>query len=375
MLYIVCNSYQPNTAPMNRVLSFIRGFSDLKVEAEVVFLAPDSQRSVIQEVYPHITFRYMWMDKRCRNRILNKLSEEYNAWKFARSLKPGDVVFLTNFGNVFFRVFGRKGVTIIHEKTEHPDIYKFWGFNVKRYKRLVSKVDAMFVISTQLKDYYKSLGVPEEKVKIINMIVDHNRFRDIKKQESETYIAYCGTATNNKDGVDDLIKSFALVHQSHPNVKLYIVGKTPDKEDVSGNLRLIETLGVKDYVVFTGLVSAEKMPQLLKNASILALNRPDSLQAQCGFPTKLGEYLLTENPAVVTSVGDIPLFLKDGESALISRPSNPEEFASKLIWALDHPNEAAEIGRQGAQVAYAEFNYLNETKKIVDTIHSVKVCK
>ena len=199
--------------------------------------------------------------------------------------------------------------------------------------------------------------------------------RDIKKQESETYIAYCGTATNNKDGVDDLIKSFALVHQSHPNVKLYIVGKTPDKEDVSGNLRLIETLGVKDYVVFTGLVSAEKMPQLLKNASILALNRPDSLQAQCGFPTKLGEYLLTENPAVVTSVGDIPLFLKDGESALISRPSNPEEFASKLIWALDHPNEAAEIGRQGAQVAYAEFNYLNETKKIVDTIHSVKVCK
>lgn len=357
---------------MNRVLGFIRGFSDLNVKAEVVFLAPDSQRSIIQEEYPHISFKYMWQGKSFRNRVLNKLSEEYNAWKFARSLKPGDVVFLTNFGNVFFRVFGRKGVTVIHEKTEHPDIYKFWGFNVKRYKRLVSKIDAMFVISTQLKDYYISLGVPEGKVKIINMIVDHNRFRDIKKQKSDTYIAYCGTATNNKDGVDDLIKSFAIVHQSHPDVKLYIVGKTPDKEDVSGNLRLIETLGIRDSVVFTGLISAEKMPQLLKNASILALNRPDSLQAQCGFPTKLGEYLLTENPAVVTSVGDIPLFLKDGESALISRPSNPEEFASKLIWALDHPNEANEIGKSGARVAYAEFNYLNETKKIVDTINSIK---
>lgn len=357
---------------MNRVLSFIRGFSDLNVDAEVVFLAPDSRKSVIQEEYPHIRFRYMWKGKRFSNRIINKLSEEYNAWKFARSLKSGDVVFLTNFGNVFFRVLGRKGVTIIHEKTEHPDIYKFWGFNVKRYKRLVSKVDAMFVISTQLKDYYKSLGVAEDKVKIINMIVDHNRFTNIEKQESETYIAYCGTATNNKDGVDDLIKSFAIVHQSHPNVKLYIIGKTPGKEDVSGNLRLIETLGIKESVVFTGLISAEKMPQLLKNASILALNRPDSLQAQCGFPTKLGEYLLTENPTIITSVGDIPLFLKDGESALISKPSNPKEFASKLIWALEHPDEAEEIGKAGARVAYEEFNYLNETKKIVDTINSIK---
>lgn len=370
MLYIVCNSCQPNTAPMNRVLSFIRGFSDLKVEAEVVFLAPDSHQSVIHDEYPYIRFRYMWKGMRCGNRILNKLIEEYNACRFARLLKPDDVVFLTNFGNVFFRVLGRKGVSVIHEKTEHPDIYKFWGFNIQRYKRLVSKVDGMLVISTQLKEYYMSLGVPEDKVKVINMIVDHNRFKNIAKQGSETYIAYCGTASNNKDGVDDLIKSFAIVHRSHPNVKLYIIGKTPDKEDESGNIRLIDSLGIKDSVVFTGVISSEKMPQVLKNATVLALNRPDSLQAQCGFPTKLGEYLLTENPTVVTSVGDIPLFLKDGESALISRPSNPEEFASKLIWAIEHPEAAADIGRAGACVARTAFNYLSETKKIIDTIKS-----
>lgn len=37
-LYIVCNSYNPNTAPTNRLLSFVQGFSELGVEAEVVFL-------------------------------------------------------------------------------------------------------------------------------------------------------------------------------------------------------------------------------------------------------------------------------------------------------------------------------------------------
>ena len=96
------------------------------------------------------------------------------------------------------------------------------------------------------------------------------------------------------------------------------------------------------------------MPQILKNAAVLALDRPESLQAQCGFPTKLGEYLLTENPVVVTKVGDIPLFLKDGETALIAEERNPEE--------------ASKIGKAGALVAMREFNYLNETKKIIDVI-------
>lgn len=131
---------------------------------------------------------------------------------------------------------------------------------------------------------------------------------------------------------------------------------------------MIAELDIKDSINFTGVVPAKQMPQVLKNATVLALDRPDSLQAQCGFPTKLGEYLLTENPVVVTKVGDIPLFLKDGETALLAEERNPQEFASKLIWALEHNEEAAKIGKAGALVALRQFNYLSETKKIVDEI-------
>lgn len=366
--YVVCNTYLPNTAYINRVFSFLRGFSDLEIDTEVIFLVPDANRSMVEEEYPHITFKYMWEKLTVSNRFINKLAEEYYGWRFSKCLKSGDIVFLTNFGNIFFKVINRKGVKILHEKTEHPDVYSYKGFNLKKYKRYVHKVDAMFVISTFLRDYYISLGVPEKKVTILNMTVDSNRFCHLTKQPSEPYIAYCGTASNNKDGVDELIKSFAILHKSHPELKLYIIGKTPDKNDESGNLRLIEKLGVKESVVFTGVISTMDMPQILKNATILALDRPDSLQAQCGFPTKLGEYLLTENPVVVTKVGDIPLFLKDGESALLAEERNPEEFASKMKWVLEHPEEAEIIGKKGAQVALENFNYLTETRKLTNVI-------
>ena len=169
--------------------------------------------------------------------------------------------------------------------------------------------------------------------------------------------------------MDELIKAFAIVTKTHFDIKLYIIGKTPSPDDKSGNLKLIESLGLTDKVVLTGMIDASRMPQMLKDAKVLALDRPDSLQAQNGFPTKLGEYLLTENPVVVTKVGDIPLFLHDGESALLSEQRNPDEFALKLCWALEYPKEAAEIGRRGKEVAMKAFNYLIESKKIIDTIY------
>lgn len=110
------------------------------------------------------------------------------------------------------------------------------------------------------------------------------------------------------------------------------------------------------------------MPQLLKNAEILALDRPDSLQAQCGFPTKLGEYLLTGNPVVVTKVGDIPRFLVHEESALLANQRDPQDFAEKIKWALDNPVLVRKIGETGEKIALREFNNVSETHKMIDVI-------
>lgn len=368
MLYIVYNSYQPNTAPTNRLLSFLRGFSELGTKVEVVFLESDSIYSKITEHFPNIYFNYMWDRLRIKNRFIEKLASFYWGWKFSKNLKAGDKVILLTAGRVFFNLINRKDVKLYHERTEHPDIYTIKGFDIKKYKTRIKDLDGMFVISTALKEYFSSLGLSKEKIEIVNMTVDSNRFINLRKEPSEKYIAYCGTASNNKDGVDELIKSFAIVHKVHPEVKLYIIGKTLDPKDVSGNLKLMETLGLKDSIVFTGIVSAADMPQILKNATILTIDRPDSLQAQCGFPTKLGEYLLTENPVVVTKVGDIPLFLKDGETPILAEERNQEDFSSKQNWALEHPVESAKIGKAGAQVAMREFNYLTETKKIIKVI-------
>ena len=123
-------------------------------------------------------------------------------------------------------------------------------------------------------------------------------------------------------------------------------------------------MGLEGKVTFTGLVSSYELPQVLKDAECLVLARPDTLQAKYGFPTKLGEYLLTENPVVVTSVGEIPLYLDDHVNAYLTTPGDSSKIASSIIEALTS-STANEIGKAGAVVAKTNFNCEIESQKVI----------
>lgn len=371
MLYIVFSSYKPNEAPTNRVLAILRGLDELGLEAQFVLLYPSSNCDKLNDVLlKNIKIKYLWEKRTWRNKIYKYLVSFIDAKRFAKTLKEGDTVVLFGCSSYIPYFTKIRGVKVFQERTEHPRVNPSEiPLLQKRYLKHIPNLDGMFVISNGLKRVMEDYAA--KNVRVINMLVDSARFDGITKTTSEKYIAYCGTASNNKDGVDVLIKAFAIMAKKYSDVKLKIMGKAPTKDDESGNLKLVEELGIKGQVDFTGIIKAQDMPQMLKNATIVALARPDSLQARCGFPTKLGEYLLSENPVVVTKVGDIPLYLQDGVSALMVEPGDVEGFASKLIWALENPKEAKEIGLNGKQVALKEFNYKTEAQKIVNTIFNL----
>lgn len=358
--------YLPNSAPTNRMLGFLKAFSDMGCEVEAAFLNANPAKANV--VIPHVEFKYSWDGVLKWGKFLRTVLSFVYATHYVRTIPKGSNVLLLGADSYLPIFLKRHDLNVFYESTEHPSLSRKI-FGIKRYIEHCKQFKHIFVISESLKDFYISNGINQDKVSIINMTVDPSRFVGLKKQAGvKRYIAYCGTASNCKDGVDELIKAFSICHQRHPDVFLYIIGATPDKEDKAGNMALIKRLGVENAIVFTGIVDSSQMPQLLKNAEVLALDRPDSLQAKNGFPTKLGEYLLTENPVVVTKVGDIPLFLKDGVSALLSEERNATVFSSKLCWALEHPKEASLIGKAGKEVALQSFDCNIESKKIVKKI-------
>ena len=70
------------------------------------------------------------------------------------------------------------------------------------------------------------------------MFVDSSRFEIIKEQ-TEPYIAYCGTISREKDGVDILLKAFSVFRQSASDYKLYRISKEAFMTSVSGNSEVL----------------------------------------------------------------------------------------------------------------------------------------
>lgn len=369
--YIVKDFYAPSTAPTNRMLGFLKEFSKLSESIDLVFFMPDLNRSKAPAL-PNVRYHYYWKYLPFTNNFIRfSLYLFVYRFLFYLSLRKGDTVLLLGASPLVRILVHKKGVKVFHERTEHPEVVKLKLTNLPKYYQATKKLDGLFAISRPIADFFISQGVDKEKVHVINMTVDPSRFANLVKEPADKYIAYCGTASNNKDGVDELIKAFAIVHKSHPDVKLYIIGSTPSRKEEFGNLKLVEELGITESVVFTGRIAPEQMPQILKNAQVLALDRPKNQQADYGFPTKLGEYLLSENPVVVTKVGTIPMFLEDGKTALLSDERNSEQFASKICWALDNPEEASRIGIAGAKVAMENFNAEIEGRKMYKHIFNV----
>lgn len=369
--YFVHRSYEFASPETNRALGNLKELDAQGIKTTAVFFVPDYKKSIADSSkFINIKFVYYWkVIPYTGNRIIRLITEGIYQYLFLRKLKKGDTVYIYNEEKLMHKCIKRKGFNIYHERTEHPETIGFrnplTSISLEQYYSDCRKINGLFVISSALKAFFAQKGVKEDYIRIINMTVDPSRFYNLQKQETERYIAYCGAASNNKDGVDILLKAFSIVAKKTSNIKLYIVGPKENNQDTSGNLRLISELDIQDKVVFTGVVHRDGIPQILKNADVLALARPNNLRAQNGFPTKLGEYLLTENPVVVTPVGDIPQFLKDEESAFIPTSDDYHDFALKLLQALENKSLAHHVGKEGAKVALQNFNSSIETKKMI----------
>jgi glycosyltransferase involved in cell wall biosynthesis len=204
------------------------------------------------------------------------------------------------------------------------------------------------------------------------MTVDLERFQSPKEPLPEfqsPYIAFVGVMNDAKDGVSNLIKAFNSIKDTFPFYKVYLVG--PWNYDTPIHLQLIKDFGLEERVFWMKEYPRDAIPCIICNADLLVLPRPDSKQAQGGFPTKLGEYLATGKPVCATRVGEIPDYLTDNESVFFAEPGSVESFAEAMEMALSDPENAKSVGANGRRVAEEHFNKDVQARKLMEFLEQL----
>ncbi len=337
----------------------------------------------IQIIYLSRKNHYNYLINRLNLYIFDDLCLLLIRIKFRKFLqKKYDIIWLTKNSTVlklFLKEYKNCNSKIFIELNEYNDIYKFdigksnflqKIMSVKEnhvFVEAINKIDLFAVMTKALYNHYQRFANYNSKFIILPLTVDMSRFRSISKinvSYQKPYIAYIGSLSNQKDGIDILIKAFSKLIKKHLNLHLNIAGFY--HYDVPMQKELIDELNLGDKVHYLGVLSREKIPEFITNACLLVMARPNSHQAEGGFPTKLGEYLATGNPVCVTSVGEISEYLQDNESAFIAIPGNVDSFAEAMERALNNPMNAMRVGKNGKRVAEKNFSIEVQSKRLSD---------
>lgn len=379
-------------APQNRLLGFCVGLQHQGVDVEVCQYAPSKSSFPLnllkQQYFKGIRIQnFSYKYSPVKNKIFQLIGIIIGLFKTLAYLlksnrtKKIDFV-LFNTENFFYSLAFYLTCKVLKIKTGRDlNEYPLHIINKSNkansiWKNLRLKIDYkwfnfIFLISTSLNEYYKPLIRKNAKVLLIPINVDFERFPfQVSSLSKNPFITYCGDLSQSKDGVEDLIKAFSLIHKTFPNNILKLIGRTSEKNLAKLKV-LVEELKLSDKVVFTGYVNPDEIPVHLYKSRLLVLARPDNIQAKGGFPTKLGEYLATGVPVVVTNVGDLGNYILDGQTGYLSQPSDIMQFANKMKEALSNEDKSFEIGQNGREMAKEKFSVLIQGKQIYNFLKSI----
>jgi glycosyltransferase involved in cell wall biosynthesis len=394
VLIIYPNGFPNSVAATNRIISLslalITGGNRVKIIINRPTERQESQlnfdkKGIFNNIhYEYSTNNLIWPQNKLLKIVLHyyglvlsvaKLVNENRSLRIDVLISAATTSFFDNF--VYFSYTKIFKIPLVHTLDEYPWVLINQGRYFSFYRNIYIKYfyllfNGFIVMTKVLIDYYKKLSKKDSIFFHFPMTVEFERFKNKSQDYVDDYIAYCGAdKSGRKDGIDVLVKAFKIVKSKLPKLKLYIIGIVhPDIKE------LVKSLNISEDVIFTGLVTRDDIPILLSNAKALCLARPNNLQAEGGFPTKLGEYLATGRPVVVTDVGEITDYLTDGRDVFIAKPNDANNFAEKLLYVFENYEEALLIGTEGQKTCRKHFeysNYINPLNEYLEKIVAIKL--
>lgn len=224
--------------------------------------------------------------------------------------------------------------------------------------------DRVVVLSSYLKDFFvKQLNVkiPVELIPVSSNLKAESKSKE--KFHSPLKISYTGSFAK-KDGLQFLINAFNEFSKKFTDSQLLLtgIGNNPQK--------LVED-SKNSKIKYIGYLSDEEYYNFLLDADILCMTRLNTKFANAGFPFKLGEYLATGNPVVVTDVSDISDYLENNIDAKIVPPENSHALCAALTEYAEDFKAASKIGERGKEKALKFFNYQINGDKLIDLMKKI----
>jgi glycosyltransferase involved in cell wall biosynthesis len=184
-------------------------------------------------------------------------------------------------------------------------------------------------------------------------------------KNDETVIGIASRFDINK-GHETLLTAIKKIISGHLadqcKFKLLIAG-TGVFEQESGReqflRQMVEDLGLNEEVIFTGF--RQDMEKIYAAMDIVVLASYNE-----GCPRVVIEAMALAKPVVGTNSGGTTEIIVDGLTGLLFTPGNSEELAGKLVYLLNNPQVARQMGISGRKTVEENFSIERNIRQIQD---------
>lgn len=242
----------------------------------------------------------------------------------------------------------RIGIPTVAESHAHPDNESAPFLRMVHAARRPA-FRLWVTISRRLADFYRSLGVPEEKLAVLPDGVDLDVFRRPDTPPPSPYatkganITYVGHLYDYK-GIPTVLDAATLL----PGFQFHLVGGL--EEDVLRQKALAQKKGLSN-VSFYGMKPRSELPPFLWHADALLLP-PSRHHASAAWtsPLKLGEYLAAQAPVVASDIPALRDWVTDEEVEFVP-PDDAGALAAGIRRVLDDKDRGRQLCRAGISKA------------------------
>jgi glycosyltransferase involved in cell wall biosynthesis len=191
-------------------------------------------------------------------------------------------------------------------------------------------VDCYVALTDFARNKFISAGFPAEKIVVKPNFVDPDPGPRDRDGEHALYI---GRLSKEK-GLPTLLQAWSSLRSRIP---LEIVGDGPERETLEAQAR-----SAGDQIAFRGRISHQAALASTKRAKLLIL------PSECyeNFPMSIVEAFACGTPVICSRLGGMEQLVNDHRTGLLFEPGNAEDLAQKVDWALRHPEDLAEMGRE-----------------------------
>jgi starch synthase len=226
-------------------------------------------------------------------------------------------------------------------------------------------VDVFVAVTERAKDALLLEGVPEDKITVIPMGIDINRFKpdeetgkrirkDLGIADEEKVILFTGRMIWEK-GIYDLVHAAKLVKLDKNietiRLKFVVVGKGQESREIK---KIVNRLCMNDIFLFMESKPYHQMHEIYNMADIFVLPSIATKAWKEQFGMVLVEAMACGVPVISTVSGSIEEVVAD--AGLLVQPNDPTRLSAAIIKLLKNDALRKELGTRGRERAVKEYD-------------------